>query len=213
MKSNAWLSLTWCGACRRRRRLTCASLPTSSPHPCNQFTHRCRYTAISPQCNTSFITRSSAQSAAVALEARAMGFDATAYTAYNFVKGPGCPVGLSVEEQMAAAAADALDVLVVVNQNGAQNSNSTIGVVYDDIRTYLASAKGAHWNTTIIGECCQCIRVSCFAKREMLLILSTGIDDYSQNDTFNQLLIQHTTVRVGSSGRGGGCQHARHLRR
>ncbi len=101
-----------------------------------------------------------------------MGFDATAYTAYNFVKGPGCAVGLSVEEQMAAAADDALDMLVVVNQNGAQNSNSTIGVVYDDIKTYLASAKGAQWNTTIIGGCCRCIRGSCFATLEMVLILS-----------------------------------------
>jgi hypothetical protein len=81
-----------------------------------------------------------------------MGFDAKAYTSYNFVKGPGCPVGLTVAEQMAAAADDAVDLLVVVNQNGAQNSNSTIGVVYDDIRTYLASEEGAKWNATIIGR-------------------------------------------------------------
>lgn len=110
-----------------------------------------RYTSISPQCNTSFITRASAQSAAVAQQLRAMGGWATAYTAYNFVKGPGCPAGVTVAEQMAAAAADAVDVLVVVNQNGAQNSNSTIGVVYDDVLAHLASAAGAGWNTTIIG--------------------------------------------------------------
>jgi hypothetical protein len=87
----------------------------------------------------------------VALQVRALGLDAKAYTSYNFVKGPGCPSGMTVEEQMAAAADDAVDLLVVVNQNGAQNSNSTIGVVYDDIMTYLASPAGAKWNTTIIG--------------------------------------------------------------
>jgi hypothetical protein len=85
------------------------------------------------------------------VQVRALGLDAKAYTSYNFVKGPGCPSGMTVEEQMAAAADDAVDLLVVVNQNGAQNSNSTIGVVYDDIMTYLASPAGAKWNTTIIG--------------------------------------------------------------
>lgn len=105
--------------------------------------------------------------AAVAQQLRAMGFDATAHTSYNFVKGPGCPAGLTVADQMAAAAADAVDVLVVVNQNGAQNSNSTIGVVYDDVRAYLASAAAASWNTTIIGPCdegaraCAAVPVQC----------------------------------------------------
>ena len=90
----------------------------------------------------------------MAQQLRAMGgdlHDATAYTSYTFVKGPGCPAGVTVAEQMAAAAADAVDVLVVVNQNGAQSSNSTIGVVYDDVLAHLASAAGARWNTTIIG--------------------------------------------------------------
>ena len=73
----------------------------------------------------------------MALEVRSLGYDAKAYTSYNFVKGQGCPPGLTVAEQLAAAASDALDVLVVVNQNGAQNSNSTIGVVYDDIKIEL----------------------------------------------------------------------------
>lgn len=128
------------------------------------------YTSISPQCNTSFISRSSAQSEAVVQQLRAMGVRATAYTAYNFVTGPGCPTGMTVADQMAAAAADAVDLLVVVNQNGAQNSNSTIGVVYDDVRAYLRSAAGGTWNATIIG-----------------------IDDYSQSSEFNRLLVQHTT--------------------
>jgi hypothetical protein len=87
----------------------------------------------------------------VVQQLRQMGVLATAYTAYNFVSGPGCPTGMTVADQMAAAAADAVDMLVVVNQNGAQNSNSTIGVVYDDIMTHLKSAAGATWNKTIIG--------------------------------------------------------------
>ncbi len=99
---------------------------------------------------------------------RALGLDAKAYTSYNFVKGPGCPSGMTVEEQMAAAADDAVDLLVVVNQNGAQNSNSTIGVVYDDIMTYLASPAGAKWNTTIIGA----RRHFCFSFSE----ISNGYD-------------------------------------
>ena len=85
-----------------------------------------------------------------------MGVRATAYTAYNFVTGPGCPTGMTVADQMATAAADAVDLLVVVNQNGAQNSNSTIGVVYDDVRAYLRSAAGGTWNATIIGALQRC---------------------------------------------------------
>jgi len=39
------------------------------------------------------------------------------------VKGPGFPTGLTVAEQMQRAGDDGVEVLVVVNQNGAQNSN------------------------------------------------------------------------------------------
>ena len=67
------------------------------------------------------------------------------------MKGVGCPTGLTVAEQMQLAADDGVDLLVVVNQNGAQNSNSTIGIVYDDVKAFLQSPPGQRWNITIIG--------------------------------------------------------------
>jgi hypothetical protein len=123
-----------------------------------------------------------------------MGYDAAAYTSYNFVKGPGCPAGLTVADQMAAAAADAVELLVVVNQNGGQNSNSTIGVVYEDIHHYLASPSGSKWNVTILGQLLAIV-LGCAGPDAA----AAGIDDYSQTDAFNQLIVQHTLVSSAHS--------------
>ncbi len=132
---------------------------------------------------------------------RALGLDAKAYTSYNFVKGPGCPTGMTVEEQMAAVADDAVDLLVVVNQNGAQNSNSTIGVVYDDIRTYLASSAGAKWNTTIIGtHVHDGLQVCFFVFQDMILIFM------NRN---RRLLANYRVSRIGEEphhGADGACE-------
>ena len=91
------------------------------------------------------------------------------------MKGVGCPTGLTVAEQMQLAADDGVDLLVVVNQNGAQNSNSTIGIVYDDVKAFLQSPPGQRWNTTIIGVSWLILRMeigcNCFVGVQVLMII------------------------------------------
>jgi hypothetical protein len=116
------------------------------------------------------------------------------YTGYNFISGDGCPTGLTIQDQLEAALNDKIDTLVVVrssmyvneasviitlllflslqlNQNGAQMSASTIGVVYDDISTYFSNTNNVNkWEDGRI----------------------IGVNDYSQSEEFNTLVVAHT---------------------
>lgn len=140
------------------------------------------YTAISPTCNTSYQTNARAQGAAVAaaLQSLRPQDEFKVYVGYNFIHGPGCPSGVTVVDQARLALADGVDTLLVVNQNGAQQSNTTIGVAYDDLAPELKS--NVAWNGVQV----------------------IGIDDYSTARGFNELLIDfvsgHFDESLGKQG-------------
>jgi protoheme ferro-lyase len=128
------------------------------------------YKAISPDCNTTANTQSTAQAKAVAaaVQLKRPADEVRGYMGTNFVTGDGCPDGLLIVDQLRRMRTDGVEKIVVVNQNGAQNSKSTIGIAYDDVNSYFAS-EGKDWQVLVLG-----------------------IDDYSQTNAFNELVTNHT---------------------
>jgi len=123
------------------------------------------YEAISPTCNTSFQTNARAQAAGVLAAFRHYRIDesAEAFVGYNFVYGGGCPPNVTVVDQARLALASGVTDLVIVNQNNAQESNTTNGVAYEQLRPEIAKPE---WNDVNVW----------------------GLDDYSQIPWFNKLL-------------------------
>eukprot|EP00746_Dinoflagellata_sp_MGD_P027790 gnl/MRDRNA2_/MRDRNA2_16562_c0_seq1.p1 gnl/MRDRNA2_/MRDRNA2_16562_c0~~gnl/MRDRNA2_/MRDRNA2_16562_c0_seq1.p1 ORF type:complete len:385 (-),score=77.79 gnl/MRDRNA2_/MRDRNA2_16562_c0_seq1:307-1461(-) len=140
-----------------------------------------QYKAIAADCNTNFQTNAVAQSEAVvnALRTLKPQYNFTAYTGYNFVSGPGCPAGVTIVDQAKKALADGVDTLLLVNQNGAQQSNTSIGVAYEQVAPIL---KDSAWKDVQV----------------------LGLDDYSQVAGFEDLLIdfvsKHFHSSLGSQG-------------
>lgn len=134
------------------------------------------YKAINPDCNTHFQTNAMAQSAAVVDALKTLRPDDTlsAYTGYNFVSGSGCPAGVTVVDQAWKALADGVDTLLLVNQNNAQQSNTSIGVSYEQIAPIL---KKDAWKDVQV----------------------LGLDDYSQSSGFEDLLIDFVTGQFHSA--------------
>ena len=56
------------------------------------------------------------------------------YVGFNFIDGPGCQPNVTVVRQaQKAILEDGVEKLILVNQNGAQQSNTTIGVSYEQL--------------------------------------------------------------------------------
>lgn len=131
-----------------------------------------QYTAISPTCNTSYQTNARAQASAVVTELRKLRPEDVIlpYVGYNFVGGPGCPTNVMVVDQARQALADGVDTLLLVNQNNAQQSNTTIGVAYEQLLPELAKNSSAWKGVRVLG-----------------------LDDYSQAGGFEALLADFVT--------------------
>jgi len=136
-----------------------------------------QYTAISPDCNTHFQENARAQADVVVSTLQSLDKMMTfkSYVGYNFIEGPGCPAGVTVKDQARLALKDGVEQLLVVNQNGAQQSNTTIGVAYEDLAPVLKEDPA--WE-----------------KVEVI-----GLDDFSQVSSFDELLIQHTEKQLEAS--------------
>lgn len=132
------------------------------------------YHAISPTCNTSFQTNARAQAAAVLAAFSAdlsLGDTAEAFVGYNFVYGDGCPSNVTVVDQARLALTSGVTDLIVVNQNNAQQSNTTNGVAYEQL---LSVINDDEWSGTNVW----------------------GLDDYSQAPGFNELLEAYTQTHI-----------------
>jgi len=130
------------------------------------------YKSISPSCNTSFQTNARAQANAVGsiLDSMLPEEDrVSVFTGYNFVSGEGCPLNVTVVDQARMALNAGMDILLMVNQNNAQQSNTTNGVSYEQLSNVIQSEESAWKDMDVLG-----------------------LDDYSQLQEFNELLVDYT---------------------
>jgi protoheme ferro-lyase len=125
-----------------------------------------QYKAIAEDCNTHYQENAVGQAERVVSVLRTLRpqHKFTAYTGYNFVSGKGCPSGVTVVDQARKALSEGVDTLVLVNQNGAQQSNTSIGVSYEQIAPALTDPE---WDNVDV----------------------LGLDDYSQKTGFENLII------------------------
>lgn len=129
------------------------------------------YEAISPTCNTSFQTNARAQAEATLKAFRGYHESAEVFVGYNFIYGNGCPSNVTVVDQARLALASGVTDLVVVNQNNAQESNTSIGVAYEQLRSEIT-------------------------KNEWSDVNVWGLDDYSAVPGFNGLLETFTQTQI-----------------
>lgn len=141
-----------------------------------------QYHAISPTCNTSFQTNARLQAKAVSSQLNSLlrpEDTVEAFVGYNFVDGPGCPANVTTVAQARKALASGATEIIVVNQNNAQQSNTTNGVSYVQLSTELTRPQ---WSNVSV----------------------MGLDDYSQTKGFNDLVAsfvyENYKLELGSKG-------------